>query len=110
MRRKYAPSALSLRARLTAAIRNAAAARLAAGFVLLPSTLPPDTFVPGQSPSHEVKCLTLGQRPLSVPISLITANAVDAPIPSIRVRSTPVDPRQIHPRQLVEVRLDFKRH
>src|SRR5438045_6936581 len=43
----------------------------------------------GHRPSQLQKCLTVGHRLLSVPISLSTVSAVDSSIPSITVRSTP---------------------
>src|SRR5215210_4788130 len=90
MRRKYAPNALRLRDKLDAAMRRAVAARFTVGFVLLPSTRPPETLVPGHSPNHDVKCLTVFHRLISVPISPTMVRAVTLSIPSMRVRSTPV--------------------
>ena len=81
MRLKYAPSAVWLLYKLDAAIRSAVAARFAVGFVLLDKTLPPDTFVPGQSPSQETKCFALFQRVISIPISETTVSAVATSIP-----------------------------
>jgi len=69
MRRWEPPSALRLRHKLPAAKRSAVVARFGVGLVLLPSTLPSETFVPGHSPNHEIKCLTVFHRLLSVPIS-----------------------------------------
>jgi hypothetical protein len=41
--------------------------------LLLDNTLPPEILVPGHSPNQETKWFTLGQRPMSVPISAINA-------------------------------------
>ena len=71
-------------------MRNAAAARLAMGLVFELLTLPPVIRLSGLSPSQDAKCLALGHFVISVPISLITFNAVKPSTPSIRVRSTPV--------------------
>jgi hypothetical protein len=51
---------------------------------------PPEIRVPGHSPSQAQKCLTLGHRLISVPISEISFNAVLASIPGIVVRSVPM--------------------
>src|SRR5580765_8396887 len=86
---KYAPSADLLLRRAAAARRRACAARLTTRLVLPLITLPPVILVPGHRPSHEVKCLTVGKRAMSTPISETTASAVVTSTPSIRVRSTP---------------------
>ena len=52
-------------------------------------TFPPLILVPGQSPSHEVKCLTVGKADKLIPTSLTIFIAVLVSIPSMRVRSTP---------------------
>jgi len=52
-------------------------------------TLPPVILVPGQSPSQEAKCLSLGNLAMSAPTLLTTTSAVVASMPSMRVRSTP---------------------
>ena len=71
-------------------MRSAWAARLAHCLVALDNTLPPDIFVPGHKPIHEVKCLTVGKRFMSTPISLMTFSAVLVSMPGMRVRSTPL--------------------
>ena len=47
-------------------------------------------LVPGQRPSQEAKCFSVGQRLMSRPISATIVWTVRASMPSIRVRSTPV--------------------
>ena len=51
--------------------------------------LPPVILVPGHKPIHDAKCLSLGKRDMSAPVSLMTASAVVTSMPSMRVRSTP---------------------
>ena len=52
-------------------------------------TLPPLILVPGHSPSHEQKCLTLAKRLKSGPISDSTVSTEVTASPLMRVRSTP---------------------
>ena len=52
-------------------------------------TLPPVIRLSGLSPSQDAKHLAVAQLVMSVPISLITFNAVKPSMPSIRVRPTP---------------------
>ena len=61
-------------------MRNAWAARLAQRFVFPLITLPPVILVPGHRPSQLVKCLTLGKRPMSEPISEMTVYSVNIPV------------------------------
>ena len=75
-RRRKAPKALSERCSPWAARRNAAAARLALDLVLELMTLPPVIRLSGLSPSQDAKRLAVAQLVMSVPISLITFNAV----------------------------------
>src|SRR5262249_49723445 len=51
--------------------------------------LPPEMRWLGHSPSQLQKCLAVGHRLMSVPISLSTPSAVDSSIPSVAVRPTP---------------------
>jgi hypothetical protein len=39
-------------------------------------TLPPVILLPGHSPIQLAKCLSLGKRDMSAPVSLMTASAV----------------------------------
>ena len=73
-----------------AARRRAAAARLALALVIELMTRPPVIRLWWLSPRQDAKCLALGHLVMSVPISLITFNAVKPSMPSMRVRSTPV--------------------
>ena len=68
-RRKYAPNADLLLRGAAAARRNACEARLTTRLVFPLITLPPVILVPGHSPNQEVKCLTVGNRVISTPIS-----------------------------------------
>ena len=52
--------------------------------------LPADSRLSGQRASQLAKCFSVGQRVMSVPISLISFNGVRLSMPSICVRSTPV--------------------
>ena len=70
-------------------MRKIAAARLADGSVRALRSRPPDILLWGASVSHEVKCFSVGQRVMSVPISPSNFKAVQGPMPSICVRSTP---------------------
>src|SRR4051794_17165101 len=88
-RRKYAPRADLLLRSAAAARRKAWAARLTHRLVLPLITLPPVILVPGHKPSHDVKCLTVGNLDISCPISESTTSAVVTSMPSMRVRSTP---------------------
>src|SRR5664279_5484867 len=88
-RLKYAPNALFELNNVSAAMRSADAARLATGLVALLSTLPPLILEPGQRPSQEVKCLTVFQRFISVPISAMILSAVFVLMPLMLERSTP---------------------
>jgi len=72
-----------------AAIFSAWRARLAERLVPEDSTLPPLILVPGHSPSHEQKCLTVAKRLTSGPISVSSFITTVTPSPLIRVRSTP---------------------
>src|SRR4051794_16348655 len=89
LRRRKAPRALLERWRDWAATRSAVAARLAVGLVRRLSTLPPLTRLLGARPSQAPKCLALGQRAMSRPVSLMIFRTEWAPSPSIAVRSTP---------------------
>ena len=51
--------------------------------------LPPLILVPGLSPNHEQKCLTVGNRLKSRPISVSIFVTAAKPSPLMRVRSTP---------------------
>jgi len=66
--RKNAPIALFLHRRVYAARRKARGTALAEGFVLLLRSMAPDILLPGQSPSHEAKCFSVGQGEMSMPI------------------------------------------
>src|SRR5215467_4097340 len=88
-RRYKAPSAVGVRVRLIAQRRKIAAARLAEGGVRELSRRPPEILLLGASASQEVKCLALGQRAMSVPISAISCNAACGPMLWIWLRSTP---------------------
>ena len=70
-------------------MRKITAARLADGSVRELSRRPPETLFLGASVSHEVKCFSVAQRRMSVPISAISFSAVYGAMPSICVRSTP---------------------
>ena len=74
-RRKKAPSAVDDLLTPTAAIRSSAVARFADRRVRELSTLPPDILLPGASVSHEVKCLAVRQRLMSVPHSATILSA-----------------------------------
>src|SRR5664279_4289085 len=88
-RLKYAPSALFELNNVNAAMRSAEAARLATGLVALLNTLPPLILEPGQRPSQEVKCFSVFQRLMSIPISAMTLSAVLVLMPLMPERSTP---------------------
>ena len=66
------------------------AARLAERLVLADGTLPPQTLVPGHSPSHEHKRITLAKHLKSGPISARSFITVVTPIPSTQIRSMSV--------------------
>ena len=57
------------------------AARLDDGQALELRTLPPDFLLPGDKVSHEVKCLAVGHRVISVPHSPTSLSAVLGPNP-----------------------------
>src|ERR1700687_5684700 len=88
-RRENAPSAELLRERLVGASLSAWRTRLVEHGVRALRTLPPLIFVPGHSPSHEQKCLTLAKRLRSGPISERIVITVVTDRPLMRVRSTP---------------------
>src|SRR3972149_5720751 len=73
-----------------AASRRMAAARFAEGCVRLLSRRPPPTLVLGARVIHDVKCLSVGQRVMSVPTSERSRSALYGPMPSSWDRSTPV--------------------
>ena len=73
-----------------AASRRMAAARFADGCVRLLKRRPPEILLFGARVSHEVKCLSVGQRVMSVPISESSRSAVYGPMASSCERSTPV--------------------
>jgi hypothetical protein len=52
-----------------AAIRKAAAARLAESLVLPLKILPPVTLLPGLSPSQDANCFSVGQGEVLTPVS-----------------------------------------
>ena len=62
-------------------MRRIAAARFADGWVRELSSRPPVMLFLGARVSHEVKCFSVGQRVMSVPISAISLSAVWAPDP-----------------------------
>lgn len=66
-----------------------AAARFADGWVRLLRSRPPEILLFGASASHDVKCFSVGQRVMSVPISERSRSALYGPIPSICDRSGP---------------------
>src|ERR1700682_5957571 len=68
-RRYNAPRAVWVRPRFMAASRRMAATRLADGWVRLLRRRPPDTLLWGARVSQDVKCFSVGQRVISVPIS-----------------------------------------
>ena len=80
---------VDVRPRVIAAMRRIAAARLADGWVRELISRPPVILLRGASVSQDVKCWSVGQRLMSVPISETSLRAVSAAIPSICVRSTP---------------------
>ncbi len=57
-------------------MRSMAAARLAEGWVFELMSLPPVILFLGASVSQDVKCFSLGQQVMSVPISEISRKAV----------------------------------
>ena len=73
---KNAPSAVCVRPRFMAARRRMAAARLADGCVRLLRSRPPEILLFGASVSQDVKCLSVGQRLMSVPISESSRSAL----------------------------------
>src|SRR6266508_6223503 len=73
-----------------AAWRNAWFARLCTFIVRDRKTFPPEMSLWGANPSHEQKCLTVGNRSISVPISLIMVCTVMADNPITATRSTPI--------------------
>src|SRR6266498_685841 len=81
--------AVCVRPRLIAAMRNIAAARLADDWVRAERSRPPEMLFLGASVNHDVKCFSVGQRCISVPISASSLSAVTGAMPSICVRSTP---------------------
>lgn len=93
-RLKYAPNALFELNNVSAAMRSAAAARLATGLVALLNILPPLILEPGQRPSQEVKCLTC------LPAVHISANLGDDL--ERRVGVDAVDAGKVNPRHLLQ--------
>ncbi len=74
-----------------AAMRNACPARFLVFSVLLFNTLPPEISCLGANPSHELKCFSVGNfSPTLLPTSIVTVCASDTPIPSTRLKSTPL--------------------
>jgi len=71
------------------AMRKVAAARFVDGRVRELITRPPVILLWGARVNHEVKCFSVGQRVMSVPISEIRMRARCGPIPSSWVRSMP---------------------
>ena len=67
-----------------------AAARLADGRVRLLKSRPPEIVFCGASVNHDVKCLSVGQRVMSVPISESKRRALYGPMPSSCDKSMPV--------------------
>lgn len=63
---------------------------MAEGLVLPLRRLPPETLLPGLSPSHEANCFSLGQTPRSRLVSASTVRIVASDGPLISVRSPPV--------------------
>jgi hypothetical protein len=61
-------------------MRKITAARLADGSVRELSRRPPETLLVGASVSHEVKCFSVVQRRMSVPISAMGFSAVCQPL------------------------------
>ena len=57
-------------------MRKMAAARLAEGSVRALRRRPPEILFLGASVSHDVKCFSLAQRVMSVPISAMSFNAL----------------------------------
>ena len=58
------------------------------GRVWLDFTRPADSLLPGVVPAHEARCLAVGKRLMSTPVSATTTSAVLAPIPGIeQIRS-----------------------
>jgi len=72
-----------------AARRSVVAARLAEGCVREESNFPPENWFRGATKSHETKCFSVAQRPMSRPISEISLRAPYGPRPGSAVRSTP---------------------
>lgn len=70
-------------------MRRMAAARFADGCVRELSRGPPEILFLGARVSQEVKCFSVAQRLMSVPISESSLRAVYGAMPSICVRSTP---------------------
>jgi hypothetical protein len=67
---------------------NACPARFLVFKVLFFNTFPPEISCLGASPSHEQKCFSLGNFPISVPTSMITVCASETPKPSTKLIST----------------------
>src|SRR6187401_1420854 len=89
-RLKKAPSAVLLRDKELAAMRNACVARFGLRFVFEFKTLPPERLVPGQRPSQEAKCFSVFQGLMSNPTSLASVSRVSAASPGMANRSMPV--------------------
>ena len=68
-RRWNAPNAVWVRPRFMAPRRKMAAARFAEGCVRLLRRRPPEILFCGARVSQDVKCVSVGQRVMSVPIS-----------------------------------------
>lgn len=51
---------------------------------------PPEILVPGHNPNQAQKCLKVGHRVISVPISEMIFRAVLTSIPGIVVKSVPI--------------------
>src|ERR1044072_5669326 len=76
---------------LTAAWRNACAARLLLAFVRLVNTFPPLTFLFGLKLNQLENCFSVGNFPKSAPTSDSNLKTVSAFTPLIRNRSTPAN-------------------
>ena len=74
---------MSVRLTVTAANRSRAAARFADRRVFELRTRPPEILLPGANDNHDVKCLQVGHRDMSVPHSLTSFSALYGPRPWI---------------------------
>src|ERR1700693_2196963 len=88
-RRQKAPSAVEVRVRLIAQRRSMTAARLAEGGVLELRRRPPEILLLGANASQEVKCFSVGQGRMYVPISAMICSAACGPMLSIWLKSAP---------------------